>query len=216
LADRKLILLGAPGVGKGTQAIRLRKEYNWAHISTGDMLREAVRNETELGMRAKAFMEKGELVTDELIIALVKERLAKGDCKNGFILDGFPRTVVQAEKLEELLDSLGIKLDGVISIDVPAEEIVGRLSQRRVCEKCGYVVQRGDNLDIGDDCPQCSGQIIRRKDDEPETVRNRLKVYEDQTSPLIRFYEERNNLLSVNGMGTIDDIYQRIVEKLEL
>lgn len=211
-----MILLGAPGVGKGTQAIRLRQQFNWAHISTGDMLREAVRNETALGKQAKAFMEKGELVTDELIIALVKERLAKDDCQNGFILDGFPRTVVQAEKLEELLGTLNIRLDGVVSIDVPAEEIVERLSKRRVCEKCGYVVQEEDRLDIGDDCPQCPGKIIRRKDDEPETVRNRLKVYESQTSPLIRFYEERNALKPVQGIGSIDDIYQRILDQLGL
>lgn len=216
MADRRIILLGAPGAGKGTQAIRLHQQFNWAHISTGDMLREAVRNETELGKQAKAFMEKGELVTDDLIIALVKERLAKEDCKNGFILDGFPRTVVQAEKLEELLQELHIQLDGVVSINVPAEEIVGRLSQRRVCEKCGYVVQKEDGLDTGDNCPRCPAKIIRRKDDEPETVRNRLKVYEDQTSPLIRFYEERGALKPVEGIGSIDDIYQRILDQLEL
>ncbi len=204
-------MLGAPGVGKGTQAQRIAEKYNWAHISTGDMLREEVSAGSDLGKQAKTYMEKGELVPDDLIVAMVKVRIAREDCQQGFILDGFPRTVIQAEKLDALLSDMNISLDDVISIDVDEEEIVARLSNRFVCEEEGKVVAVSGQ----DKCPDCGGKLIRRKDDEPETVRNRLKVYSNQTMPLIRYYEGRGLLRSVDGMGDINTIFNRIVAVLE-
>ncbi len=209
--NKKIIMLGAPGVGKGTQAVEIAKTYNWAHISTGDMLREQVASDTDLGKEAKSYMEKGELVSDDLIVAMVKVRIGQDDCKNGFILDGFPRTVVQAEKLDALLDEMNLKLDDVVSIDVDEEEIVTRLSNRFVCEKTMKVMIPAED----GTCPDCGGKLIRRKDDEPETVRNRLKVYQDQTMPLIRYYEGRSLLRNVDGLGAIDDVYKNIVKILE-
>ena len=207
-----MVFLGAPGVGKGTQAQVIAKRNDWLHLSTGDMLRENVRNETELGKKAKGYMEKGELVPDDLIVAMVGERLGQDDCSNGFILDGFPRTVVQAEKLDALLDHLSIQLDDVISIDVDEEEIVKRLSNRFVCEKSGKVViptAEGK-------CPEpgCDGKLVRRKDDEPETVRNRLTVYNKQTAPLISYYQGKGALKSVDGLGSIDDVLTRITDAI--
>lgn len=216
MAGTRLILLGAPGVGKGTQAKRLEEQFHLAHISTGDMLRDALREGTPLGLEAKSYMEKGELVPDEVIIKLVKERLNKEDCRYGFILDGFPRTVIQAEKLNELLEGLAQKIDAVVSIQVSNEEIVERLSKRLVCNACGYVVMPGDGLDPGDKCTKCSGEIIRRKDDEPESIRRRLEVYEEKTRSLIRYYEGRGLLQVVDGVGSMDDIFQRTVETLGL
>ena len=208
---KNIIMLGAPGVGKGTQAQRIAEKYNWAHISTGDMLREEVIAGSDLGKQAKTYMEKGELVPDDLIVAMVKVRIAREDCQQGFILDGFPRTVIQAEKLDALLSDMNISLDDVISIDVDEEEIVARLSNRFVCEEEGKVVAVSGQ----DKCPDCGGKLIRRKDDEPETVRNRLKVYSDQTMPLIRYYEGRGLLRSVDGMGDINTIFNRIVAVLQ-
>lgn len=217
MAGTRIILLGAPGVGKGTQAKRLESEYKLAHISTGDMLREALREGTDLGLKAKEYMEKGELVPDDLIIDLVEERLAKPDCANGFILDGFPRTVTQAEKLDELLRKLESLLDAVVSIDVPNEEIVERLSKRMVCDKCGYVVVPDDNVQSGDACPKCKdGTIIRRKDDEPESIRRRLEVYDEKTRSLIQYYDGRQLLRSVDGVGDMEAIFSRVVETLGL
>lgn len=208
---KNIIMLGAPGVGKGTQAQRIAQKYSWAHISTGDMLREEVGAGSDLGNEAKTYMEKGELVPDDLIVAMVKVRIAKDDCQNGFILDGFPRTVIQAEKLDALLKETGVELNDVISIDVDEEEIVERLSNRFVCKAEQKVV-----VDTSEGkCPDCGATLVRRKDDEPETVRNRLKVYSNQTMPLIRYYEGRGLLRSVDGMGDIDTIFKRIVEKLE-
>lgn len=208
---KNIIMLGAPGVGKGTQAQRIAEKYSWAHISTGDMLREEVGAGSDLGKEAKSYMEKGELVPDDLIVAMVKVRIAKDDCNQGFILDGFPRTVIQAEKLDALLEESNIDLNDVISIDVDEDEIVTRLSNRFVCEDEKKVV-----VDTSQGkCPDCGGKLVRRKDDEPETVRNRLKVYTDQTMPLIRYYEGRGLLRSVDGMGDIEVVYNRIVEKLE-
>lgn len=216
MAGTRLILLGAPGVGKGTQAKRLEDQFKLAHISTGDMLRDALREGTPLGLKAKSFMEQGELVPDEVIINLVRERLRKPDCHHGFILDGFPRTVIQAEKLDELLEDMGQKIDAVVSIQVPNEEIVARLSKRLVCNQCGYVVMPEDDLEIGDECPKCPGKIIRRKDDEPESIRRRLEVYEEKTRSLTRYYEGRGLLRIVDGVGTTEEIFQRIVATLGL
>jgi len=216
LAAKRLILLGAPGVGKGTQAKRLEERFQLAHISTGDMLRDALREGTTLGLEAKSYMEKGELVPDQVIINLVRERLQNEDCQKGFILDGFPRTVIQAEKLDELLESMDQKIDAVVSIQVSNEKIVERLSKRLVCNACGYVVMPGDNLNIGDQCNKCAGEIIRRKDDEPESIRRRLEVYEEKTRSLIRYYEGRGLLQTVDGVGSMEDIFQRTVKTLGL
>jgi adenylate kinase len=213
---RRIVLLGPPGVGKGTQAKRLHEMFNWAHISTGDILRDSVREGTSLGKKAKTFMGKGELVPDEIILDLVGERLKEANCHQGFILDGFPRTVVQAEKLDGLLSRFQWALDGVVSIDGNKEKIVKRLSQRLVCGKCGHVVQPNSGAKSGEPCPECDGRIIRRKDDEPETILKRLDVYEKQTHMLIKYYEGRKLLLSVNGLGSIDEVYNRILDVLGL
>lgn len=214
MIKKRFILLGAPGVGKGTQAKRLKEDFQWAHISTGDMLRDAVREDKPLGLKAKAFMEKGELVPDDLIIDLVGERLRDSDCKNGFILDGFPRTVIQAEKLDELLESLNEKIDDVVSIDVEDQAIIDRLSQRIVCNLCSRVTDPGKGNKIGDDCEVCNGKLIRRKDDEPETVRKRLEVYNAQTRSLIQYYQGRGLLRKVDGLGKPDEVYKRIKKQL--
>jgi adenylate kinase len=213
---KRLVILGAPGVGKGTQAVRLGSEYGWAHISTGDMLRDAVREGTTLGREAKSTMEKGELVPDRLMIGLVEDRLNKNDCQNGFILDGFPRTAFQAEKLDVILDHLNLRLDGVVNIDVPNEEIINRLSQRLVCDACGYMVVGQDQKKEGDACPECDGQLIRRKDDQPETIRHRLEVYDKQTRSLIQYYRQKEILKDVDGLGSMDEVYQRTLSALEI
>jgi adenylate kinase len=208
--QRRLIMLGAPGVGKGTQAKNLQTEFGWPHISTGDMLRDAVRGGSDLGRKAKQYMEKGELVPDDLIIQMVGERLGKGDCGAGFILDGFPRTVVQAEKLNDLLSRLGLSIDAVVSVDVPKEEIVRRLSQRLVCEQNSHVLAGDPAKKPGDPCPTCGSPLIRRKDDEPDTIRRRLEVYDEQTRSLIKYYEGRRLLKSVDGQGSLEQIFERV------
>jgi adenylate kinase len=213
---KRIIMLGAPGVGKGTQAKNLQSRFGWAHISTGDMLRDAVRGGTELGKKAALFMEKGELVPDALIIEMVGERLGRPDCQSGFILDGFPRTVVQAEKLNELLSKMGLSIDAVVSVDVSKEEIVSRLSQRLVCEKHSHVLEGDPARKPGDACPTCGSPLIRRKDDEPATIRRRLEVYDEQTRSLIKYYEGRKLLKSADGLGTPDAIFRRILTALEI
>ena len=213
---KRLIILGAPGVGKGTQAKRLAVDFGWVHVSTGDMLRDAVRMRTSLGLRAKDTMEKGELVSDEIIEGLMRDRLKEEDCLNGFVLDGFPRNVLQAEKLDELLKDLSFDLDGVVSIVVSDEEIVYRLSRRFVCAKCGFMVTAKEDREDGTRCPSCEGQLERRKDDEPKTVKHRLEIYEEQTHSLIGYYRGRNLLREVDGVGMIDEVYTRICVSLEL
>lgn len=214
--SKRIIMLGAPGVGKGTQAKNLQARFGWAHISTGDMLRDAVRGGTELGKKAGQFMEKGELVPDTLIIEMVGERLGRPDCGAGFILDGFPRTVVQAEKLNELLSKIGLSLDAVVSVDVSKEEIVSRLSQRLVCEGHSHVLDGDPSKKPGDPCPTCESPLIRRKDDEPATIRRRLEVYDEQTRSLIKYYEGRKLLRSVDGLGAPEAIFGRILSALEI
>jgi adenylate kinase len=212
--SKRLIMLGAPGVGKGTQADQLQEKFGWAHISTGDMLRDAVRENTETGVKAKQYMEKGELVPDDLIVEMVGERLGRRDCENGFILDGFPRTVVQAEKLNELLSKMQLAIDMVISIDLSKEEIIKRLSQRLVCAKNSHVLTGDPDKKAGDPCPTCESPLIRRKDDEPETIRRRLEVYDEQTRSLIKYYEGRKLLKSVEGLGSYGQIFERILAAL--
>ena len=208
-----LILLGAPGVGKGTQAKTIMKNYNIPQISTGDILRKEVREETDLGKKAKAIMDKGELVTDEIILGMVEKRLSQPDCSRGFILDGFPRTIPQAEGLDRLqLKMKNIQLK-VIEIFVHYEEIVRRLTSRRICSKCG----KDYNLILNQPpangkCGICGGKIIQRDDDKESTIRNRLNVYRKQTEPLISYYKNKGNLYRVDGQNNIKDVYNNIVK----
>ncbi|OQX86507.1 adenylate kinase [candidate division KSB1 bacterium 4484_87] len=211
-----LILVGAPGTGKGTQGKLLAKKYNIPTISTGDILRAAIQEQTELGKKAKSFIDKGELVPDDVMIGIIRERLDADDCTNGFILDGFPRTVKQAEALEKLFEKNHLILDHVIGFDLPEEVIVKRLSSRRVCSKCGKDYNLITNPPPPDmRCEKCGGEIIQRSDDTEETVRNRLRVYAEQTSPLIEFYQSRGKLRKIDADGTIEDIQNKLVEFLE-
>jgi adenylate kinase len=204
----RLVILGAPGVGKGTQAKLLAEKNGWAHISTGDILRKAIKDDSPLGNRVKAYVEQGDLVPDELIIELVDRRLGDPDCAQGFILDGFPRTVVQAQALTPVLTGYHFTLDAVLSIEVSDEEIVDRLSRRFICESCGAMEESSGPCCAS--CSKCGGVLVRRKDDEPETVRHRLQVYRDQTSALIAYYKGKGLLLEVDGTGSIENVSRRV------
>lgn len=206
-----LVLLGAPGAGKGTQAQLLVEEFGFDHISTGDLLREAVKNGTELGMAAKSYMDAGELVPDSLVIDLVKERLAQGSSTVGFILDGFPRNTTQAVTLDAELATLGITLDDALLVSVEPEVIVKRLSSRRVCKACGYTGNAEDSV-----CPKCQGEMYQREDDTPKTVRERLSVYVENTAPLVDYYQEKNMLVEVDGDRPQEIVYQDVKESLHL
>lgn len=206
-----LILLGAPGAGKGTQAEVISEKLSIPQISTGDILREAVKNGTECGIKAKSFMESGALVPDEVVIGILKDRIAEDDCKNGFILDGFPRTVPQAEALEKM----GVNIDKVLSIDVEDAAIQARISGRRVCEKCGasYHIQYNPTK-VDGICDKCGGNAVQRKDDAPETVIERLKTYHVQTAPLADFYAERGKLVRVKGQDGVAETSKLVLEAL--
>lgn len=212
-----IILLGAPGSGKGTQAAKIVEKYQIPQISTGDILRKAIIENTELGQRAKEFVEKGELVPDSIVINLIHERLSQDDCQNGFILDGFPRTVVQAEALENDLKSLGKKLDVAFNVDVDEEEIVRRLSGRRICRRCGKNFQLYFNppQQIGI-CDDCGGELDQREDDQVETVRRRLEVYYTQTAPLINYYRKASLLKMVDGKKSVPQVFEEIKRVLEV
>lgn len=207
----KLILLGAPGAGKGTQAEVVCEKLSIPAVSTGNILREAIKNGTEMGLRAKSFIEAGALVPDDVIIGIIKERLAEEDCKNGFILDGVPRTVAQAEALEEM----GVDIDKVVDIEVPDDAIIARLSGRRVCSACGasYHVDYKPSASP-DVCDRCGGQLIIRKDDEPATILERLKTYHELTEPLIDFYKSRGKLVVVEGQEQVADTTKLLFRKL--
>lgn len=206
-----IILLGPPGAGKGTQAKMLIDAYGIPQISTGDMLREAVKNQTPLGIEAKKYMDAGKLVTDEVVIGLVKERIARQDCADGFMLDGFPRTVPQAEELDKVLTEMQKGIDHVVSIEVPNSELMGRLSGRRTCKACGQGFHMiFDPPKAEGVCDKCGGELYQRDDDNEETVSNRLKVYEDQTKPLIDYYQNKGLLRPIDGVGAIKDIFARI------
>lgn len=211
----RIILLGPPGSGKGTQAELLSKKYGIPHIAMGDILREEVARGTSLGKKVNVYMSKGELVPDEIVIEVLKERIKKPDCKNGFILDGFPRTLNQAKALDAMLDELGFRIDAVVYIDVPDEEIVRRLSLRRTCRVCGRVYNLHYNPPKQDGkCDVCGGELFIRDDDKPDVIRNRLKVYNEQTRPLVSYYEESKLLVRVDGVNSIDNVFQQIVKKL--
>ena len=207
-----IIFLGAPGAGKGTQAEIIAEKYNIPTISTGNIIREALKNGTEMGLKAKAYTEAGQLVPDEVVIGIIKERLAKGDCENGFILDGFPRTIPQAEAL----DSMGIVIDKVVDIEVPDEAIAERMTGRRVCPDCGASYHLVNKKPVKEGiCDACGAALIQRKDDAPETVADRLKVYHDQTEPLKGYYEKTGKLEIVEGLGSVADITARVIKALE-
>ena len=206
-----IVLLGAPGAGKGTQAAKLVEKYGYAHISTGDMLRAAVKNQTPLGLEAKKFMDAGDLVPDEVVIGLVKERLQDEDTKAGFILDGFPRTSAQAVALDSELASLDRPLDAALLVDVDKEVIIKRLTSRRMCRDCGYI---GSDKDAK--CPKCGGEMYQRDDDNEATVRNRLDVYENSTAPLIDYYRGCDLLIEIDGDRDPEAVLASIVEALDL
>ncbi|MBS1116694.1 MAG: adenylate kinase [candidate division NC10 bacterium] len=211
----RIILLGPPGAGKGTQAKLLIERLQVPQISTGDMLRAAVKDGTPLGKQAKAFMDRGALVPDDVIIGLVRERLQSPDCARGYILDGFPRTVAQAEALEKTLADLRLSLDHVLCLDVPSEDLVVRIAGRRTCRQCGAMSHVRFSPTARDGvCDVCGGETYQRDDDREETVRRRLAVYADQTAPLARFYEGRGLLRRVAGTGEIGEIFARMVRSL--
>ena len=197
-----IILLGAPGAGKGTQAAVLAEHYNIPTISTGNIIREALKNGTEIGMKAKSFMDAGQLVPDEVVIGIVKERLAEDDCKNGFILDGFPRTIPQAEAL----DKMGVNIEYVVDIEVSDERIINRLSGRRVCEECGRPYHLV-NLKPKQEgvCDACGGTLVQRKDDHIDTIKNRLEIYHKETEPLVEYYKNQGKLQTVHGSDKVED-----------
>ncbi len=207
-----IILLGPPGCGKGTQAKILIDTYHIPQISTGDILREAIKKGSPLGIEAKTYMDQGSLVPDQLVIGIIEERLQQADCARGFILDGFPRTVAQAEALDSTLSKAGLKLKYVFNIEVVNEELIKRLTGRRICRKCGESFHITFNPPEKEGlCDSCGGELYQRDDDREETIRNRLKVYQAQTAPLITFYEEKDILHSVDGVGSIEEIKERLL-----
>ena len=211
-----IILLGPPGAGKGTQAKKIAEHYSLPHISTGDILRENISNNTSLGVRAKSYMAKGELVPDELLITIIRDRLSKSDCSKGFLLDGYPRTVPQADALQMILTESNKKLDVVLNIDVDDEELVKRLSGRRVCASCGMSYHMIFNPPKEDEiCDKCKGKLYQREDDKPEAIRNRLIVYKKQTQPLIEYYTRKRLLRTVDGGKNIPEIFKDIKKILE-
>lgn len=211
----KLIMLGAPGAGKGTQAKKIAEKYHIPHISTGDIFRANIKAGTELGMKAKSFMDQGQLVPDEVTIGMLLDRISQDDSKNGYVLDGFPRTIPQAESLTAALKERGEKIDYAVNVDVPDENIVNRMSGRRACVGCGatyhvvYNAPKTENI-----CDTCGEKLILRDDDKPETVKNRLKVYHDQTQPLIDYYKNEGVLVEVDGTQNLEKVFQDIVAVL--
>ena len=207
----KLLIMGRPGAGKGTQAANIKEYYNIPHISTGDMFRAAIKNETKLGLLAKSYMDKGQLVPDEVTIGIVQERLLEDDCKKGFLLDGFPRTIAQAEALETFLKDNGIVLDAVLDVNVPAEILVRRMVGRRVCKGCGATFHVEFNAPKQEGiCDVCGTPLIQRADDTYETANSRLEVYDNNTAPLLDFYNTRGLLKTVNGDQALDKVFEDI------
>lgn len=208
----KIVMLGAPGAGKGTQAIKIADKYDIPHISTGDIFRANIKGGTELGQKAKSYIDKGELVPDEVTIGMLLDRIAQDDCKNGYVLDGFPRTIPQAESLTEALKSQGDRIDFALNIDVPDEAIIKRMSGRRACPKCGatyhivYAAPKTENI-----CDKCGAELIIRSDDKPETVKDRLNVYHQQTEPLIAYYKTAGVLHEVDGTQELPKVFEDVV-----
>ena len=214
-AGARVVLLGPPGAGKGTQAKLLEEKFAAPQISTGDILRKAVADQSLLGKQASEYIRRGELVPDRLIIDLVADRLKQKDCETGFVLDGFPRTIAQAQSLEEILRKMGLALNCVLSVQVPHELIVERLSGRRTCKGCGALYHLvSDPPKAAGTCNRCGGELFQRDDDREETVTNRLKVYDNQTAPLVSYYRERGLLREIDGVGEVADIGKRVVRAL--
>lgn len=204
-------MLGAPGAGKGTQAKRIAAKFSIPHISTGDIFRANIKNNTPLGAKAKSYMDKGELVPDELVIELIMDRFAQDDCVNGYVLDGFPRTIPQAEELDKALKSVNDNLDYAIDVEVPDDNIINRMSGRRACVNCGatyHIVHNPPKVE--NECDICNGELILRDDDKPETVKNRLDVYHTQTEPLLKYYTEKGILYTVDGTQDMDTVFDSI------
>ena len=206
-----LVLLGAPGAGKGTQAQKLVAEFGFAHISTGDLLRGAIAAGSPLGLEAKGYMDAGQLVPDELVLSLLKERLASDDVKNGFILDGYPRNTAQAVTLDGVLAEMGQNLDAALLVAVDPSIIVDRLSRRRACKACGFT--GNDTMEV---CPRCGGEMYQRDDDKPATIQNRLDTYAAKTAPLIDYFKGQDKLVEVDGQAAADDVYVQVKEVLGL
>jgi len=204
-----IILLGAPGAGKGTQATKISDEYGLPHISTGDIFRENIKNKTEIGLLAKSYTDNGQLVPDSVTCKIVEERLSREDCRKGFMLDGFPRNIAQAEELDKFA-----KIDVVINIEIDLSLLMDRLCGRRVCKACGesYHVSTLGGKTV---CSRCGGELYQRKDDNPETVGNRLSVYKEQTAPLIEFYSKKGSLVNIDGVGTVDGVFEEIKSVLD-
>ena len=211
----RLVIFGPPGAGKGTQAKMLSEKLGVPHIATGDIFREAVKAGTELGKLAKQYMDRGELVPDEVVIGIVEERLRRPDCSKGFILDGFPRTIKQAEALDEMLQRMGVKLDAVVNLEVSEDEVVKRISLRRTCRNCGAIYHLITNPPKKEGvCDKCGGELYQRDDDREETVRSRLRVYRQQTEPLLKFYEQRGLLKNVDGEKPIEEVFKEVLAAL--
>ena len=209
----RIILLGAPGAGKGTQADSIKNKYPIAHISTGDILRANVKAGTALGKDAKAYMDAGKLVPDDVIVGMMESRLAEADCREGFMLDGFPRTIAQAEALDKMLSAHGIKLDAVVSLEVDDDTVVSRLTSRRVCKKCGEIYNTVLKPTAKEGvCDKCGGEVVQRDDDKESVIRNRLAVFHTQTAPLIEYYTQKGLLIAVDATGGKDAVL-RILEK---
>jgi len=210
-----LILLGPPGAGKGTQAVKLKDKYNIPHISTGDIFRQNIKDGTELGKKAQDYMNKGELVPDSVVIEIIEARLRKDDCKTGFLLDGFPRTVYQAEKFSEDLLVLGKKIDRAINITVSKDELILRLTGRRVCKSCGanYHTESFPPKVAGV-CDKCGGELYQRHDDEEDIVVKRIEVYESQTKPLVNYYEKVGNIVHIDGGAGLENVFSEIVKSI--
>jgi adenylate kinase len=211
----RVVLLGPPGAGKGTQAKLLQEEFGAVQISTGDILRQAVADKTALGGEAAAYISRGALVPDDLIVNLVAERLKEKDCARGFLLDGFPRTIPQAERLDEILDKMGLRLNGVLSVQVPENILIKRLAGRRTCRQCGALTHVAFNTPkTAGVCDRCGGELYQREDDKEETVAHRLEVYRAQTAPLVDYYQKRGLVRVIDGVGEIGVIRARIIEAL--
>jgi len=212
----KVVMLGAPGAGKGTQAVNIAKAFGIPHVSTGDIFRANIKDQTELGMKAKEYMDKGLLVPDEITIGMLLSRIAEPDCTNGFILDGFPRTIPQAESLKKALNEQNAAIDVAVDIEVPDEVIKNRMTGRRVCKKCGATYHAEFHPPVKEGiCDMCGGEVAQRADDAPETVLERLKVYHEMTQPLIDFYTKDGVLREVDGTVTPGEVFNRIMEMLK-
>jgi adenylate kinase len=207
----RIILLGPPGCGKGTQAGRISERYRIPQISTGDLFRQAIKERNPLGQEVRKYLDQGKLVPDKVVVKMMEDRLSENDCKGGFILDGFPRTVAQARALDRMLKKKKLSLDAVLSIEVPDKEVVKRLSGRRTCQKCGAMYHVIFNPPVNEGiCDKCQGELYQRDDDHEDTIQTRVQVYHEETAPLIKYYQDKGVLQKVEGVGSIDDIFGRI------